>query len=111
MPQGLAKGRILSSEQQIVQGRFIQGEARVKPISLGGEEERPCWVLALLLAWARESSMPSCLSISLATPTTLEQSFLLFLYGFYIHRVRGLLRRPREAVGMFSLDYQKGHLS
>lgn len=58
-----------------------------------------------------QGDQPSCLSISLATPTTLEPSFLLFLYGFYIHRVRGVLRRPREAVGMFSLDYQNGHLS
>lgn len=76
----------------------------MKPISLGGEGEQPYWVLALLLAWARESRMPSCLPISLATLTTLEPSFLLFLYGFYIHRVRGVLRRPREAVEMFSLD-------
>lgn len=47
---------------------------------------------------------PVAWSISLATPTILETSFLLFLYGFCIHKVRGVLRRPREAVGMFSLD-------
>lgn len=36
-------------------------QARVKPVSLGAEREGPCWVLALLLDWARESRMLSCL--------------------------------------------------
>lgn len=80
------------------------GQARVKPISLRGKGDGLAGFLLCSLPGPERAECPAALSISAATPTTLEPPFLLFLCGFYIQRVRGVLRRPREAVGMFCLD-------
>lgn len=80
------------------------GQARVQPISLGGKGDGLAGFLLCSFPGPGRAGCPVVWSVSLATPTILEPSFLLFLYGFYIHKVRGVLRRPREAVGMFSLD-------
>lgn len=79
-------------------------QARVQPISLRGQGDGLAGILLCSLPGPGRAGCPAAWSVSLATPTILEPSFLLFLCGFYIHRVRGVLRRPREAVGMFSLD-------
>lgn len=108
LPQSLAKGKTLSSKQQIVQGRFIQGltwdKPGCSPSVSGGKGDGLAGFLLCSFPGPGRAGCPVVWSVSLATPTILELSFLLFLYGFYIHKVRGVLRRPREAVGMFSLD-------